>query len=94
MRQMLKRPVVIVGLSLASGGCGGGTAVSDAQVVTTSLAPTPESRAAMELGTARTLESSRKTKDAVSAYRRIVKEYPDSPQAKIAAERLGALGSK
>jgi TolA-binding protein len=48
----------------------------------------------MELGSATTLEKSRKTKQALSAYRRIVQEYPDSPQAKIAAERVTALGSK
>ncbi len=48
----------------------------------------------MELGSAQTLEKSRKTKQALEAYRRIVREYPDSPQAKIAAERVGALGLK
>jgi TolA-binding protein len=66
----------------------------DARVVTTSLAPTPQAKAAMELGFAQTLENSRKTKQALEAYRRIVQEYPESSQAKIAAERLGALGSR
>ena len=48
----------------------------------------------MELGSAQTLEKSRKTKQAVTAYLRIVKEYPESAQAKIAAERLKTLGTK
>ncbi len=79
---------------LAAGGCGGSPSSTDPQAATASLAPTPEIKAAMELGSAKTLEKSRKTKQAVGAYRRIVQEYPDSPQAKIAAERINALGSK
>ncbi len=75
-------------------GCGGPSESSDAVVMTPSLAPTPAVKAAMELGSAQTLEKSRKTKQALEAYRRIIREYPESPQAKIASERVGALGPR
>jgi len=81
-------------IPLVAAGCGETSSSADSQAVTASLAPTPELKAAMELGSAKTLEKSRKTKQALSAYRRIVQEYPASPQAKIAAERINALGSK
>ena len=94
MRVLILPTLFILALPLVAAGCGGSSSLSDAQVVTPSLAPTPELKAAMELGSAQTLEKSRKTKQALSAFRRIVTEYPDSPQAKIAAERLSAIGSK
>ena len=37
------------------------------------------------------LEKSGKTDAALGSYRRIVKEYPDTPTAKTAAERIKAL---
>ena len=91
MRNQSLRLLPAVAVALAAVGCGVPSQSSDAVVAAPSLAPTAELKAAMELGSAQTLERSRKTKQAVEAYRRIVREHPDSPQAKIAAERLGAL---
>ena len=88
------RMILAVAVLAMAPGCGGPSQSSDAVVEHASLAPTVEAKAAMELGSAQTLEKSRKTSQALEAYRRIVKAYPDSPQAKIAAERLSALGSK
>ncbi len=94
MRVLTPYHLLALAVPFAAAGCGGPSQSSDAVVATPSLAPTPELKAAMELGSAQTLEKSRKTKQALEAYRRIVREYPDSPQAKIAAERVGALGLK
>ena len=44
------------------------------------------------LSQAQAFEKSRKVPAAVIYYKRIVKEYPRSPQAKVAAARLKALG--
>jgi hypothetical protein len=94
MRISILRKLLAVAVPLTVAGCGGSSFSTDSQTPTVSLALTPELKAAMEFGSATTLEKSRKTKQALSAYRRIIQEYPDSPQAKIAAERLSALGSK
>ncbi len=94
MRISIQRELLALAVPLAAAGCGGSPTSTDSQGATASLAPTPEVKAAMELGSAKTLEKSRKIKQALDAYRRIVQEYPDSPQAKIAAERINALGSK
>jgi len=40
------------------------------------------------------LENSGKTKGALDTYRRIVKEFPDTPQAKEAAGRIAAMGGE
>lgn len=40
---------------------------------------------------AQTLEKTGKVTGAVSYYRRVVKEFPDTPQSKLAAERIKAL---
>jgi hypothetical protein len=85
--------LVLAVLALAPG-CGASSSSIDSPAATPSLAPTAEARAAMELSGAKVLEKSRKTKEAMSAYRRIVQEYPDSPQARLAAERLDGMGSK
>lgn len=74
-------------------GCGGTSPAPESEGGQVSLASTPELKAAMELGYAQTFEKSRKTKQAGEAYRRIIEKYPDSAQAKIAAERLKSLGS-
>ncbi len=94
MRISILRKLFAMAIPLVAAGCGASSSSADSQAVTASLAPTPELKAAMELGSAKTLEKSRKTKQALSGYRRIVQEYPESPQAKIAAERINALGSK
>jgi hypothetical protein len=92
MRIFVHRILLALAVPIARAGCGG-TQSTDAQVVSVSLATTPELKAAMELGSAQTLEKSRTTKQALDAYCRIVQEYPESPQARIAAEHLNALGS-
>lgn len=89
-KPMLPKLLVLAVLSLAPG-CGGDPS-SLPQTSPASLAPTPELKAAMEFASAQAFEKSRKTKQALDAYRRIIKEYPDSPQAKIAGDRVKALG--
>jgi YHS domain-containing protein len=54
-------------------------------------APDSASRAASLLSQARALEKSGKTDAALSYYRRIKKEFSDTPSAKTAAERIKAL---
>ncbi len=51
-------------------------------------------KAARELILAQNLEKSRKVAAAFAYYRRIVKEYPRSPAAKTAGERIKAFGGK
>jgi YHS domain-containing protein len=48
-------------------------------------------RAATLVRLARTLERSGKTEQALANYREVVKDYPDTPSAKTAAERIKAL---
>ncbi|MDR3634317.1 MAG: hypothetical protein P4L84_10980 [Isosphaeraceae bacterium] len=79
---------------LATSGCGGTTTQTGPESGQTTLAPTPEVRASMEIASARELERLRKTKQALDAYHRIAKDYPDSPQAKTASERIKALGGR
>jgi hypothetical protein len=93
MRMWIIREILSLAIPLALAGCGESNSPADSQSDRPSLAPTPELKAAMEFGSASTLERSRKTKEAVSAYQRIVRQYPDTPQAKVAAERIGALGA-
>jgi TolA-binding protein len=54
-------------------------------------APDAATRAASLLSQARALEKSGKTEAALSYYRRIKKEFSDTPSAKTAAERIKAL---
>ncbi len=79
---------------IGSQGCGGGDAPPQPEMSPPSLAATPEIKAAMELGSAQSLEKSRKTKQAIEAYRRIIREYPESTQAKIAGDKIQALRAK
>lgn len=53
-------------------------------------APSP-SRAAAHLRQAEALEKSGRTEAAVTFYKKIVKDYPDSPQAKVAKEKIKKL---
>ncbi len=50
-----------------------------------------DTKAAQLLKQAQNLEKAGKATGAVSYYRRVVKEYPDSPQAKLAADRIKSL---
>ncbi|MEO6808353.1 MAG: hypothetical protein ABI353_04500 [Isosphaeraceae bacterium] len=56
--------------------------------------PAEVSKAASLLTQAYAFERSRKASAAVIYYRRIVKEYPDTPEAKTAAERIKTLAGK
>jgi hypothetical protein len=56
-----------------------------------SPAPKPATRAAALLRLGRNLEKSGKTKAALSYFRRVVKDYPDTPAAKTAAARIKSL---
>jgi hypothetical protein len=53
-----------------------------------------EKRAAGLIRIGQNLEKSGKTKGALDTYRRIVKEFPDTPQAKAAAARIAAPGGE
>lgn len=57
-------------------------------------APDPAAQAASTLRIAQSLEKAGKTKGAVDFYRQLLKQYPASPQAKTAAERIKALEGK
>ncbi len=93
---MRKKLVVLatVFILLANAGCGGRSSQGDPDAGRSTLAKTNVERLAMEIAGARELEGQRKPKEALDAYQRIVKEYPDSPQAKMAAERIKALGGR
>jgi hypothetical protein len=53
-----------------------------------------ERRAAGLIRIGQNLEKSGKTKGALDTYRRIVKEFPGTPQAKASAARIKALGGE
>ncbi len=80
-------------LTFTAPGCGGEGDETAAKPTETSLAKTPVERAAMEFAAARELEK-RKKKDAVEAYRRIIQDFPDTPQARASAERVQKLGGR
>ncbi len=92
-RRARTRAILASAFLAANWGCGGGGAPASPGAQS-SLAPDPATKAALEVATARRLESSRKTAEAIATYQRIVKEHPESPQAKFAAERLAALRRK
>ncbi len=94
MNASIPRTLYALTILISSHGCGGGPPSPRPQAAPPSLASSPEQKAAMELGTAQTLERSRKTKQALEAYRRILREYPESTQAKIAGDKIKALGGK
>ena len=54
----------------------------------------PQPVTADQLAAAQNLEKSKKIPAALDYYRRIVKDFPDSPQAREAAGRIKALGGK
>ncbi len=54
----------------------------------------PAGRAAILLRQAQNLEKSKKLAPALTYYRQVVKDFPDSPQATTAAERIKAMGGK
>jgi hypothetical protein len=90
------RPARLAATFLLAGlaGCGVGVSQVEPNSGQSSLAKTPVERAAMEIAGARELESQRKPREALEAYQRIVKDFPDSPQAKMAVERIKALGGQ
>jgi len=45
----------------------------------------------MDLNMARKMEKLKQRKAALDAYRRISQEFPESPEAKVASERIRAL---
>jgi hypothetical protein len=53
-----------------------------------------DKKADTKLKMAQGLEKAKKPKLALDYYREIIKDYPDSPQAKIAADRVKALEAK
>jgi hypothetical protein len=57
-------------------------------------APSAEARAATLLRSAENLEKAGKAAGAAAMYRQVVKDFPGTPQAKSATERLKALGSR
>ena len=61
-----------------------------AEPATSPAADAAKAASILRLGQA--LERSGKTAGALDYYRRVTKEYPDTPQAKTAADRLKALG--
>ena len=75
----------------ASIGCGSG---SNAPSPGKPGEPDTAYKAGMSISTAQSFERVRKNKQAVEEYRRVVKEYPDTPQAKFASERIEALRGK
>ena len=87
-------PAAFIALVLATAGCGGAPSSTGTDDRQSSLAKTPTERVAMELADARELERMRKRKPALEAYQRIAKEFPDSPQAKVASDRIKALGGR
>jgi len=72
-------------------GCGGSPPEGQAP---TSLAASPEAKAAMDYASARGHEAARKPAAALEAYRRIVKDYPETTQARLAADRIRALAGR
>ncbi|MCA1684402.1 MAG: tetratricopeptide repeat protein [Planctomycetia bacterium] len=56
-----------------------------------SPAPDPAARAASTLSLGQSLEKAGRTKGAVDLYRQLLKQYPASPQARTAGERIKAL---
>jgi hypothetical protein len=75
-------------------GCSGEASHAEPNSGQPVLAKTPVEHAAMEIAGARELEGQRKPKEALDAYQRIVKDFPESPQARMAAERIKALGGR
>lgn len=66
--------------------------VADKPKPTADLKPvTPEGRATSLLLAGEDLKKAGKIQGALEHYRRVVEEYPGTPQAKTAAERIGAL---
>lgn len=61
---------------------------------TAKAAPDPSSRAASMLRLGQGLEKSGKAAGALEFYRKVVREFPDTAQAKTAAARIEALGGR
>ncbi len=78
-------------LGIWASGCGRPASEID-PAAPPSLAPTPQIRAAKEFGAAMELEKAGRSAAAKEAFRKVASDYPDTPQARTAAERVKALG--
>ncbi|MGA8351291.1 MAG: hypothetical protein WBQ29_25730 [Isosphaeraceae bacterium] len=87
MRIIDRFPLALL-LACCLGGCEGETSTNQAPPAATL---TPKIRAAMDLNMARKMEKLKQRKAALDAYRRISQEFPESPEAKVASERIRAL---
>ena len=85
MRIIDRFPLALL-LACCLGGCEGETSTNKAPPAAT-LTP----KAAMDLNMARKMEKLKQRKAALDAYRRISQEFPESPEAKLASERIRAL---
>jgi hypothetical protein len=90
MRIIDRFPLALL-LACCLGGCEGETSTNKAPPAATL---TPKIRAAMDLNMARKMEKLKQRKAALDAYRRISLEFPESPEAKVASERIRALDGK
>ena len=84
------RVKLVLFVFITNPGCRGSDPTADPSEVA-GLAKTLIERAAMEIADARELERLRRTKKAIEAYERVANEFPETPQAKIASQRLDAL---
>ena len=83
-RRVSRRCVLLyLGGSALGSGCGRSEGPREV-----ASAESPELRAMRVLGVAQKLEREQKTKEAFSAYHQIVRHFPNTPPAKIAAERI------
>jgi len=87
MRIIDRFPLALL-LACCLGGCEGETSTNKAPPASTL---TPKIRAAMDLNMVRKMEKLKQRKAALDAYRRISQEFPESPEAKVASERIRAL---
>lgn len=72
-----------------SWGCG----ESSSGLASATVPATPEqARAAQDFFKALRLERAHKKAASLKAYRKVISDHPDSQQAKLAAERIHALG--
>jgi TolA-binding protein len=90
MRQIFRCPLVL-SIACIAAGCGGAESISKAP---SAPSLTPKIRAAMELNAARKMEKLKQKRGAIEEYQRIGQEFPETPEAKVAAERIKALGGK
>jgi len=89
--RIIDRLMLALLLTCCLGGCEGETSTNKVPSASTL---TPKIRAVMDLNGARKMEKLKQRKAALDAYRRISQEFPESPEAKVASERIRALEGK